>query len=46
MLLLIVDELMNLCVDCCWVMLLILIHALGIAKCVVVIKLLWFDEFL
>jgi len=38
MLLLIVDELMNLCLNCSWVMLLMLIHALGITNCVVVIQ--------
>jgi len=40
LLLLIVDESMNLCLWCYWVMLLILIHALGIDICDVVIKLL------
>jgi hypothetical protein len=40
MLLLVVDEFMNLCLECCWVMLLMLIHVLGIDICVVVIKLL------
>jgi len=45
LLLLIIDEFMNLCLECCWVMLLMLIHALGINICVVVIKLL-FDMFL
>ena len=46
MLLLIIDELMYLCLDCCWIMLLILIHALGIAICVVLIQVVVFDVFL
>ena len=41
LLLLIIDELMNLCLDCCWVMLLILIHALGIANYVVIMLMLY-----
>jgi hypothetical protein len=45
LLLLIVDELTNLCLNCCWVMLLMLIHALGIAKYDVVMKVVVFDEF-
>ncbi len=46
LLLLIVDELMNLCLDCCWIMLLMLIHALGNDIYVVVNKLSLFDELL
>jgi len=45
LLLLIVDEFMNLFLECCWNMLLMLIHTLGIAICVVVIKLLCLMSF-
>ena len=45
LLLLIVDEFMNLCLECCWVMFFTLIHSFNIDICVVVIKLSLFDEF-
>jgi len=46
LLLLIVDELIKLCFECCFVMLLMMIHAMGIAICVVVIKSVVFCWFL
>ena len=38
MLLWIVGEIMIMCYVCCWVMLLMMIHAVGITNCVVVIQ--------
>jgi hypothetical protein len=45
LLLLIVGEIMIICYECCWVMLMIIIHALGVDKCVVVVKLWCFYDF-
>jgi len=45
LLLLIVDEFMKLCFEYCWFMLLMIIHALVVDKCVVMIKLFCFMSF-
>jgi len=46
LLLRIVGEIMIICYDCCWVMLLKIIHALGVANCAIVIQVVLFDEFI
>jgi len=38
LLLWIVDEIINICYDCCWMMLLMTIHAWGVVNCIVVIQ--------